>query len=567
MHDLLIAGGTVVDGTGAPPRRADVAVSDGHVAAVGQGLGPAAATLDAEGCLVTPGWIDPHTHYDAQATWDDELSPSGWHGVTTAVLGNCGVGFAPARPDRRAWLVGLMEGVEDIPGEVLSAGLHWGWETFGEYLDVLDRLPRTLDVAAQLPHGAVRAYAMGERGARNERATPADIEQMAGLVREGLLAGGVGFTTSRTPVHRAADGEPVPGTYAEPDELLGIGAALPASDAGVLGVTTDFDDEERELGWMVELARLSGRPVTFSLVQRDDDPEQWRRLLAAAETANREGARLVPQVAGRPTGILMGLEGTVHPFFRNRAYLELAQLPLPERVRRMRDPDVRQRILDEPLPRGATARLYATAFDKLFRLGDPPDYEPPPGASVAAMAEREGRPPAAVAYDLLLGREGRELLYFPLLGYGDGDMESIRTMLLDGRTVLGLADGGAHCGFVCDASQPTFMLTHWARDRTRGPRLPLELVVRMLTADPADLYGMADRGRLEPGLRADVNVVDLDRLALHPPEMVHDLPGGGRRLVQRASGYRATLVRGVRTYEDGQPTSARPGRLLRQAAA
>jgi N-acyl-D-aspartate/D-glutamate deacylase len=388
---------------------------------------------------------------------------------------------------------------------------------------------------------------------------------MAAIVREGLAAGAVGFTTSRTVVHRAIDGEPVPGTFATPAELLGIGNALGDWGAGVIGVTTDFKDEERELEWMVRLASETGRPVTFSVVETTDDPTQWRRLLRAATEARGRGARLVPQVAGRPTGVLMGLESTVHPFVRNRAYQRLAHLPLAARVARMREPEIRRAILDEPVPTRGYASMYATAFDRLFPLGESPDYEPAPEQSIAAIAGRLGRPANAVAYDYLLAREGHELLFFPLLGYAEGNLNAIGTMLTDEGSVLGLADGGAHCGFVCDVSQPTFMLTHWARDRVRGPRLPLEDVVRMLTGDPAALFGFADRGTIAPGLRADLNVIDFDGLSLFPPEMVHDLPGGGRRIVQRASGYRATVLAGQITYEDGRPTGARPGRLVRSA--
>jgi N-acyl-D-amino-acid deacylase len=562
VHDLVIHSGTVVDGTGGPSRRADVAIAGERITAVGTDLGPAARHLDAEGCLVTPGWVDPHTHYDAQVTWDPEVSPSAWHGVTTAVIGNCGVGFAPARPDDRSGLIGLMEGVEDIPGAVLEAGLRWDWESFGGYLDALDRMPRTLDIAAQLPHGAVRSYVMGAR-AVDGPADAGDIARMAAVVREGLRAGAVGFTTSRTPVHRSADGSPVPGTTASAEELLGIGAALRDAGVGVVGVATDFADEDAEFAWMARLSRDTGRPVTFAVVQGNDDTEGWRRQLAAATAARVEGAQLVPQVAGRPTGLLMGLESTVHPFFRNRAYAEVADLPLDRRVERMREPEVRRRILDEPPPPRGYANLYATAFHRLFPLGDPPDYEPGPERSVAALAARRGEDANAVAYDLLLGNAGHDLLYFPLLGYADGDCEAIRVMLEDPSALLGLGDGGAHCGFVCDASQPTFMLTHWARDRVRGPRLPVEQVVRMLTRDPARLFGFGDRGTISPGLRADLNVIDFDHLRLGPPAMVHDLPAAGRRLVQRAAGYRTTMVAGVTTYEDGVATGARPGRVVR----
>lgn len=562
-HQLCIRGGTVVDGTGTSPFASDVAIDDGVITAVGEDLGRASVEIDASECLVTPGWVDPHTHYDGQATWDRELSPSGWHGVTTAVLGNCGVGFAPARPDRHEWLIGLMEGVEDIPGAVLSAGIDWAWEDFPGYLDALDAMPRTMDVAAQIPHGAVRAYVMGERGAKNEPASESDIAEMAQVVREGLIAGAVGFTTSRTVVHRSVDGEPVPGTFASSDELLGICAALGDVGVGVVGATSDFKDEEGELTWMEQVASATGRPVTFSVVETYDDPSQWRRLLDGAWAARSRGAMLVPQVAGREPGILMGLEGTVHPFSRNRTYQTLSGLPLAERVAKMREPEVRKAILDEPPPAKGYSAIYATAFERLFPLGDPPDYEPAPSQSIAAIAHRQGMSPSAVAYDHLLQRDGRELLFFPLLGYGGGNLDVVGQMLTEDGTVVGLADGGAHYGFVSDSGQPTFMLSHWCRDRTRGPRLPLAKVVHMLTKVPADLFGFTDRGVVAPGYRADLNVIDFDELSVTPPEVVYDLPGGGRRIVQRAKGYRHTIAGGVVTYNDGVLTGAYPGRVVR----
>ena len=564
MYDLVVRGGSVVDGTGAPAREADVAVEGDRIAAVGPGLGRGRRELDARGLLVTPGWVDLHTHYDGQATWDPELGPSGWHGVTTVVMGNCGVGFAPARPDRREWLIGLMEGVEDIPGSALAEGIRWGWESFPEYLDALERMPRALDVAAQVPHGAVRAYVMGERGARNQEATPEDVTAMAALVEEALRAGAVGFSTSRTLLHRAVDGEPVPGTFAGEAELLGIGAALGRAGRGVFELASDLAPEERELAWMAKLARATGRPVTFACLQNDFDPAQWRRLLASAERCAAEGVRLVPQVAARPTGLLLGLQGTLHPFVAHPAYREIAELPVPERLAALRDPARRARILGEPAPVASPILAFVTtAFHRLFPLGDPPDYEPAPERSVAALARCLGRPPQEVAYDLLLQREGTELLYFPLLNYAGGDFAAIREMLEHPGVVVGLSDGGAHCGVICDASAPTFLLTHWARDRQRGERLPLERLVQAQTSRTAELYGLEDRGALVPGLRADLNGIDFEALRLEPPRMVFDLPGGSRRLVQRAEGYRFTLCAGEVTFRDGEPTGARPGRLVR----
>jgi N-acyl-D-aspartate/D-glutamate deacylase len=564
MHDLVIRGGTLVDGTAAPKRTGDLAIDDGLISEVGGRAGSARREIDGSGLLVTPGWVDIHTHYDGQATWDPYLTPSSWHGVTTIVMGNCGVGFAPAEPHRHEWLIQLMEGVEDIPGTALSEGIEWAWETFPEYLDALERMPRAIDVGSQVPHGAVRAYVMGERGAKNEKATPEEIDRMAGIVEEALRAGALGFTTSRTLLHRAKDGEPVPGTFAGEDELLGIGRALGRVPHGVFELASDLAPEGKEMAWMEKLSSETGRAVTFALLQNDRDPVQWARMLAETDRVDSEGARVVPQVSGRPTGLLLGLESTLHPFILHETYREIAHLPLVERVKRMRDPEVRRRMLSERIDtRPPVVALVLSGFHKLFPLGDPPEYEPGPENSVLAIAEGQGRPAAEVAYDLLLERDGKALLYLPLLNYSDGDFEPIRTMLTHPRTVLGLSDGGAHCGLICDASMPTFMLTHWVRDRSRGERLPLEDVVRIQTRNTAELYGLHDRGVLAPGMKADVNVIDFDALALEPPEMVFDLPAEGRRLIQRSQGYRATIVSGQVTFEDGEPTGALPGKLIR----
>jgi N-acyl-D-aspartate/D-glutamate deacylase len=561
MHDLVIRGGTLVDGTGTPARTGDVAVDGERIAAVGGQIGPGKREIDARGALVAPGWVDIHTHYDGQATWDPQLTPSSWHGVTTVVMGNCGVGFAPAAPDRHEWLIGLMEGVEDIPGTALAEGITWGWESFPEYLDALDGMPRALDVGTQVPHGAVRAYVMGERGAKNEQATPDDIAGMAAIVRAGIAAGALGFSTSRTMLHRAVDGEPVPGTFASEDELLGIGRAM---GGGVFELAADLAPEDPELAWMEKLSYETGLPVAFALLQNDADPSQWRRLLDATERAAARGAHVWGQVAVRPTGLLVGLQGEAHPFAAYRTYRELAGLPLAERVARMREPEVRRRILaEQPEFRNALTEYVQTAFHKLFPLGDPPCYEPARDDSVAALAKREGRRPQEVAYDLLLQRDGRELLYLPILNYSGFDLEPVREMLLHPHTVVSLGDGGAHCGLICDASAPTFLLTHWVRDRRRGARLPLEHVVHRQTLHTARLYGLHDRGVLAPGYLADVNVIDLDALRLAPPEMVFDLPAGGRRLIQRATGYRVTLKRGTMTLENDSSTGRLPGRLVR----
>jgi N-acyl-D-amino-acid deacylase len=565
MHDVVVRNGLVVDGTGAPATHGDLAI-DGDVIVEVTDPGRAGRgrhEVDADGRLITPGWVDVHTHYDGQATWDPEVSPSGWHGVTTVVMGNCGVGFAPAAPERRDWLIQLMEGVEDIPGTALAEGMSWNWETFPEYLDELDRLPRVMDVAALVPHGAVRAYVMGERGASNEEATAADVAAMAEIVAEAIRAGAAGFSTTRTVLHRAKDGQLAAGTTAAPDELLGIGDAMGAAGGGVFELASDMVVPADEFAWMAELSRRSGRTVTFNCLQSDVWPEQWRELLRLSDEAAASGAHIVPQVAGRPACLLFGLESSVHPFIANPTYRRIADLPLDERVAHMRTPEVRAAILAEQIDVGGFANHLLRSFHKLFPLGDPPDYEPAPSASVAAIAERSGRPAAEVAYDLLLQRDGHELLYFPLLGYSHGDFGALQTMLEHPGTVLGLGDGGAHCGLLCDASLPSYMLTHWVRDRDRGARFGLERVVAMQTSETAALYGYGDRGVLAPGYRADVNVIDLDGLRLAPPEMVHDLPAGGRRLVQRAHGYGATLCAGVPVRLDDEPTGERPGRLLR----
>ncbi len=564
MHDLVVRNGLLVDGTGGAPRDGDVAIDGDRIAAVGRVASPGRREIDARGMVVAPGWVDIHTHYDGQATWDPYLTPSSWHGVTTVVMGNCGVGFAPAKPDKHQWLIGLMEGVEDIPGTALAEGIRWEWQTFPEYLDALERMPRAVDVGAQVPHGAVRAYVMGDRGAKNEPATAADVAAMASIVREGVAAGALGFSSSRTLLHRAIDGECVPGTFAAADEMLGIGRVLGELGRGVLEVASDLMPEDPELAWMERLSRDTGRPVTFACLQNDADPTQWRRLLAAADVANARGGRLAPQIAARPTSMLMGLQSAIQPFALHEGYRALAHLPLDERVRRLREPSVRDAILAERVEMpNALVSYIVRSFHKLFPLGDPPDYEPAPERSIAAIAAREGRTPEAVAYDLLLEHGGHGFLYFPFLNYSEGDFAAIHAMLDHPLAVVGLGDGGAHCGVICDAGTPTYLLTHWVRDRRRGPRLPIEHVVARQTRDTARLYGMDDRGVLAPGLLADVNVIDLDALALAAPEMVYDLPANGRRLVQRVRGYRATVKRGVVTYDNGEATGTLPGRLVR----
>lgn len=563
MHDLVIRNANIVDGSGAPAFTGDIAVDGDRIVAVGVVDGEGRREIDAAGNLVTPGWVDIHTHYDGQVTWDPEVSPSGWHGVTTIVMGNCGVGFAPADPARRDWLIQLMEGVEDIPGTALEEGMSWNWETFPEYLDEVASMGRVLDVAALVPHGAVRAYVMGDQAAVHDQATPEQIDAMAEIVREAIEAGAIGFSTTRTLLHRAKDGELAAGTNADAAELIGIGRALGDVKAGVFSVASDMFDPVSEIAWMTEVSRESGRPVTFACLQSPIQPDNWRQLIELADGAAEHGARIVPQVAGRPACVMFGWESSAHPFMFHRGYKEIAELPHAERVAHLRKPEVRRAILDEDVELRGLQAIVMQSFHRLYPLGDPPEYEPGPETSVLAIAEREGRPPAEVAYDLMLEQDGRALLYFPLIGYAAGDFDALEEMLLHPTTVLGLGDGGAHCGVLCDAGLPTYMLAHWVRDRSRGTRLTIEQAVHHQTRRTAALYGFDDRGLLAPGYLADINVIDFEGLTVPAPEMVYDLPAGGRRLIQRAEGYLATIKSGVVVRDHDQATGERPGTLLR----
>ncbi|MEQ8248761.1 MAG: amidohydrolase family protein [Alphaproteobacteria bacterium] len=573
MYDLLIKGGTVVDGTGTDARTADVAVTDGKIAEVGKISGTAKRTVDADGLLVTPGWVDIHTHYDGQVTWDPLLTPSFWQGVTTAVMGNCGVGFAPARPDGHDWLIGLMEGVEDIPGAALAAGVKWDWETFPEYLDAVERHPHAIDVGCQIAHGPLRAYVMGERGARNEPATPADIEEMARVVTDALHAGALGFTTSRTLLHLAVDGEPVPGTWAREEELMAMGHAIAAAGHGIFELAPagisgdDLIAPAKEMAWMRKVAAETGVPVTFLFGQNNKAPDAWREMLKECEAAAAAGARVYPQVFGRPTTLLFSFQGP-NQFIRFPTYAALNTLPPAEKLARLRDPEIRAKILGEADPvDDALADMIQDAWAETYVMGDDFDFEPPTSQTVLAIAKREGSDPRAVAYDEMLRNDGTNYLMFCGLNYSQGSLDALHEQLTHPLSIIGGGDGGAHVSYICDANVPTFLMTHWARDRSRGPRIPLETVVKKLTSETATLYGLHDRGVLATGMKADINLIDFDRLHASKPFMVNDLPTGAQRLMATAEGYVKTFVSGRVVQENGAETGARPGKLVRGKAA
>ena len=570
--DLVVRGGTVVDGSGAARFEADVGVKDGRIATVGRISGAGAEEIDARGQIVTPGFVDIHTHYDGQATWDGRMQPSSWHGVTTVVMGNCGVGFAPCRPADHDRLIQLMEGVEDIPFPVLAEGLPWNWESYPEYLDGLAQRRFDVDIASQLPHAALRVFVMGERGVNREPATPADIHAMAALAKRAMEAGAIGFGTSRTLNHRSSDGSPISTLTAGEDELTGIAMGMASANngagKGVLQVVSDFNDPAAEFAMLRRIVEASGRPLSFSLLQSPRDPEQWRFMLEQMTEAKAAGLQIRAQVATRPVGVLFGLELTANPFSTYPAYREIKDLPLVERVARLRDPAFRARLMSEEPDSGRAPGLSpARAWERIFPMGDDnPDYEPTTDTSVAAIAAARGVDPREVALDHMLdGKpgEGRGMLYLPLLNYAQNSLDPAYQMLQHDCVVPGLSDGGAHVGMICDGSFPTSNLIHWTRDRTRGPKLSLEHMIKGQCRDTAETVGLYDRGLIAPGYRADLNVIDYDRLTLKAPSVAYDLPTGGRRLIQRAEGYTATIVAGHVTYRDGTPTDALPGRLLR----
>ena len=565
--NLIVRGGTVVDGMGGSPFEADVEVVDGRIARIGRVPDNGSEVVDARGCLVTPGFIDVHTHYDGQVTWADRLLPSSSHGVTTAIIGNCGVGFAPCRPQDRETLVRLMEGVEDIPEIVFARGLPWSWESFPQYLDFLAGRRYDMDIAAYLPHAALRVFAMGERGARREAATAADCAAMRALAREAIEAGAFGFSTSRTINHRSSDGSNTPMYQAATQELVEIACGLKDAGAGLLQVVAGFSQPVEDVGVLRAMASASGRPLSVSLAQNHERPEEWRAILRMLEESAAAGLQVSAQVCGRAVGMLLGLDMSLHPFTFHPGYRAIAHLPLAQRLEMLRRAEVRDRILSERAdPQAAgdqRALMRVLDLEGVYELGDPPDYEPHPSTSIAARARAAGTTAQQLAYELLLRDEGSFVFMRPLHNYAHGNLDACQEMLAHPLTVLGLGDGGAHCGYICDASLPTFMLTHWVRDRRRGARLSLPDVVRALTRDAARLMGLGDRGQVAVGYKADLNVIDLDRLRLRPPRVTHDLPGGGRRLVQDAVGYVATIVSGQVTARNDQATHQLPGRLVR----
>ena len=567
-YDLVIRGGFVVDGSGAPGREADIGIKDGRVASVGDVAGSGAEEIDAQGKLVAPGFVDIHTHYDGQVTWGAALSPSSNHGVTTAIMGNCGVGFAPVRDADHDRLIRLMEGVEDIPFPVLAEGLPWNWESFPDYLDSLDARAFDIDVGAQLPHAALRVYVMGDRGANREDATEDDIAAMAALAKAAVNAGALGFSTSRTLNHRTSDGQPTPTLTASEQELTGIAMALGEAGKGVLQFVSDFNDPQKEAAMLRRIVERSGRPLSVSLAQADVAPEGWKLLLSEIEAAAADGLDMRAQVGPRPVGLLLGLELTLNPFSGHPIYQTIAAEPFETRLAALRDPTFRERLLsDEPDAENPFVKSILRSFGKMFVLGDPPDYEPTDDKTVAAIANARGTSPEAVALDLMLQDDGRGMLYLPFLNYAQGSLDPVKTMLESPASLPGLSDGGAHVGMICDGSFPTTLLTHWTRDRTRGDKIPLEFLIMRQSHDTAAWVGLNDRGLLKRGYRADLNVIDYDNLTLGTPYIVHDLPAGGRRLMQTAEGYEATIVAGEIIQRGGVATGAAPGRLVRGARA
>ena len=563
--DLVIRGGTVADGRGGDLFEADVAIRDGRISEVGKISGKGRDEIDARGKLVAPGFVDIHTHYDGQVTWSQDMTPSSQNGVTTAVMGNCGVGFAPCRPDDHLRLIQLMEGVEDIPEPVLSAGIPWSWESFPDYMEWLAKRDFDIDIGAQLPHAALRVYVMGERGARRDPSTAEDNRAMAKLAQDAVRAGALGFSTSRTLNHRTSTGDFTPTLKAGEDELTAIAAAMHGEGRSVLQFVLDLSTLHEDLPMMLRVAEKTRCPISFSITQNDRAPERWRQTLAEINAAAAKGLSITAQIAARAVGLMLGLELSRNPFQTHPSYKAIAHLPLKERLTRLHQPAVRAAILSESASTTDDPLFFKPNYDKMYLLGDPPDYEQPPENALGAQSRRSGKRPEELAYDAMLSDEGRGMLYVPFLNYADGNLDATREMLCDPRSVPGLSDGGAHCGIICDASFPTYLLTHWTRDRKRGEKLSIPFVVAAQSRKTALSVGLYDRGVIAPGYKADVNVIDYDNLHLHPPKVHYDLPVGGRRLLQQVDGYEATIVSGHITRRAGSATGARPGRLVRGA--
>ena len=569
MHDLLIRNGSVVDGSGSPAFVGDVTVRGGVISSVGVAPaadgdhdGAARRVIDAEGLLVLPGWVDIHTHYDGQATWDPDMTPSSWHGVTTAVFGNCGVGFAPVAAGSEDYLINLMEGVEDIPGSVLAEGIDFCWESYPEYLDALERTPRTMDVGGQLAHGALRFYVMGERGAdHSEVPGDGELDRIEALTAEALRAGALGVSTSRTPKHRAADGRLTPSLSAGDPELAALARGMRSVGTGVLQVNSDFGAGEFEL--LRAAAELARRPLSALLVQMDAWPQRWRETLANIAAANADGIAANGQVGCRPIGVLLGLDATVNPFGNHPTYRRLAHLPVAEQAVLLRNDETLRRALIDDRPDDDYSRWIHNALGKTYEFGEDLDYEPHPDMSLASRARAAGISRWELALDLLATGDGGTLLLYTFENYSGGSLDDVAEMLADRHTICGIGDAGAHVGTICDAAYPTFLITHWARDRSRGRRFELEFLVNKQTRRTAVAYGLADRGLLAPGYKADINIVDFEALGLTRPRVVRDLPAGGKRLEQRSVGYRHTFVSGVEVAADGEFTGERPGRLIR----
>mgnify|MGYP006080526119 FL=1 len=567
MYDLVIRNGTIYDGKGGKPYLADLAVTGKIIAKIGVVKETGTKEIDAKGKIVTPGFVDIHTHYDGQVTWDPYLRPSTYHGVTTVVMGNCGVGFSPCKPEKRDWLISLMEGVEDIPGTALHEGIDWEWETFPEYLDTLEKKPLAIDVGTQIPHGAVRAFVMGERGISQERASEEEINQMGKIVKEAIQAGAFGFSTSRTEKHRDSSGALTPSITAHKDELVKISEAIGELDKGVLQGISDFYDFQSEFNIFKEMSSASGRPISITVEQQDARPEWWLQLLDGIKEAQDHGIKMYGQVPPRATGILMGLTASLNPFILYPSFFEIAGLPLDQKVDIMRDLEFKKKVLlEKPVSIGnPLVDEIITSFNKMFRLGEPANYEPHPDSSILSESKKLNLTPQEIAYDMLLEKDGRALIYHPLFNYEFGNLDHVETMLKHPYTISGLGDAGAHCGAISDASFPTTLIQHWGRDRDRGEKFPLESLIKMQTFDTSQLLGINDRGLLVEGLKADINIIDFDNLSIHEPEIVNDLPAGGRRLVQKASGYSYTIVSGEVAFKDGEATGKLNGQLIRSS--